>query len=142
VLCYKKPGTHQVKSPKAAKLVRIYMCKNDRSGGKSLYVALTHFLKERDISRVIVLRGRIGFGRGGIIHGNHFWSIPGDFPIILECLDQAERIEAVLPEIGQLLIRRRYKFIEEIFRFLGLNISPRRMLTRGKCVVIDGQVWG
>lgn len=106
-----------MKGPNAAKLVRIYINENDRSRGKPLYVALTLFLKEKDIRVVTVLRGRIGFGQRGIIHGNHFWPIPGDFPIILECLDQAERIEAVLPEII-------------------------RMLTHGRCVVSDGQMWG
>lgn len=106
-----------MKGPKAAKLVRIYISENDRYRGKPLYVALTLFLKEKDIRVVTVVRGRIGFGPGGIVHGNHFWPIPGDFPVILECLDQAERIEAILPKII-------------------------RMLTSGRCVVSDGQMWG
>lgn len=106
-----------MKSPKAAKLVRIYIKENDRYKGKPLYVALTFFLKEKDIRVVTVVRGRIVFGREGILHGKHFWPIPGDFPIILEFLDEAERIEAVLPEI-------------------------LRMLTRGRCVVSEGQMWG
>lgn len=105
-----------MKSPSAAKLVRIYLNENDRSEGKPLYVELVRVLKEKGIIRVIVTRGKSGLGASGVIHGNHFWPIPGDFPVILECLDSAERISEVLPII-------------------------RSMLTQDTCTVIDGQIW-
>ncbi|MDQ7096351.1 DUF190 domain-containing protein, partial [Desulfosporosinus sp. PR] len=127
--------------PQAAKLVLIYINENERSGGKPLYVALTHLLRERGIARVTVRRGRIGIGQGARLRGYHFWPFPGDRPVVLECLDRAERIEAVLPEIGHLLTRGKYRFFEEILRFLGLNVKRRCPLTRGKCVITDGQMW-
>ncbi len=106
-----------MKSLSAAKLVRIYFNENDLSGGKPLYVALTNVLNQTGIAGVIVLRGKMGFGTTGTIHGDHFWPLPGDFPVILECLDSADRINAVLPTILS-------------------------MLTSGTCVVFDGQMSG
>ena len=105
-----------MKSPKTAKLVCIYMNENDRCKGKPLYVALTQFLREKNIGVITVIRGRVGLGPGGSIQGNHFWPIPGDVPVILECLDQADRINAVLPEIHS-------------------------MLTKGRYTVLDGKMW-
>ncbi|WP_172408269.1 DUF190 domain-containing protein [Desulfosporosinus sp. FKA] len=105
-----------MKSPKTAKLVCIYIHENDRWRGKPLYVALTQLLREKNIGVVTVIRGRMGVGPNGIIKDNHFWPIHGDYPIILECLDQADRINAVLPEIN-------------------------RMLTKGKYIVVDGEMW-
>ncbi len=92
-----------MKSLVRAKLLRVYMNENDRFANRTLYVTLTNFLKENNMLLVTVLRGTMGMGRSNQLRKPRLLPIPNYLPIILECLDEAEKMDSVLIKLGPIL---------------------------------------
>ena len=86
-------------------LLRVHVTEAARRAHKLLYEAIVDLLRKRGIAGATVLRALMGFGRRRFVHGpmNEISSI--SMPIVVECVDDAERIASVLPEIDALLDR-------------------------------------
>jgi PII-like signaling protein len=50
-----------------------------------------------------VLRGIEGFGKSNALHTAHILRLSDDLPIVIECVDTAEKVEAVLPVIDEMI---------------------------------------
>jgi hypothetical protein len=50
-----------------------------------------------------VLRGILGFGAHSRIHSAKILRLSEDLPIVVEIVDKTERIEAILPEIDEMI---------------------------------------
>jgi PII-like signaling protein len=50
-----------------------------------------------------VLRGIMGFGASSKLHTDRFEVLSLDLPIVVECVESAENIDAVLPELERLV---------------------------------------
>ncbi len=53
-------------------------------------------LREHGLAGATVMRGIMGFGASSVLHSSHVLRLSEDLPVIIECVDRAERIEAVL----------------------------------------------
>jgi PII-like signaling protein len=86
-------------------LLRVHVTEAARYAHTLLYEAIVDLLRKRGIAGATVLRALMGFGRRRFVHGpmNEISSI--SMPIVVECVDDAERVAAVLPEIDALLDR-------------------------------------
>lgn len=86
-------------------LLRVHITEAARHAHTLLYEAIVELLRTRGIAGATVLRGLMGFGRRRFVHGpmNEISSM--SMPIVVECVDDAERIAGVLPEIDALLDR-------------------------------------
>ena len=86
-------------------LLRVHVTEAARHAHKLLYAAIVELLRTRGIAGATVLRGLMGFGRRRFVHGpmNEISSI--SMPMVVECVDDAEHIASVLPEIDALLDR-------------------------------------
>jgi len=86
-------------------LLRVHLTEAARHAHTLLYEAIVDLLRKRGIAGATVLRALMGFGRRRFVHGpmNEISSI--SMPIVIECVDDADRIAAVLPEIDALLDR-------------------------------------
>jgi PII-like signaling protein len=86
-------------------LLRVHVTEAARHAHTLLYEAIVDLLRKRGIAGATVLRALMGFGRRRFVHGpmNEISSI--SMPIVVECVDDAERVAAVLPEIDALLDR-------------------------------------
>ncbi len=82
-----------------ALLVRIYIGESDHHGGKPAYDAIVKLLRERGIRGASVFRGIEGFGRSSRVHTTRILALSEDLPILIEAVDEADRIRAVLPEL-------------------------------------------
>ena len=49
------------------------------------------------------MRGITGFGASSRIHTDRFLELSLDLPVIVECIETEERIEAILPELDEML---------------------------------------
>lgn len=85
------------------KLLRIFIGESDRRGGKPLYQAIVETLREHGLAGATVLRGVEGFGAHSRIHTYRLLRLSEDLPIVIEAVDTAERIEAVLPILGEMV---------------------------------------
>jgi len=86
-----------------ALLVRIYIGESDTRDGRPLYDAIVRLLRERGIRGVSVFRGIEGFGRSSRVHTTRILALSEDLPILVEAVDAADRIRAVLPELESMV---------------------------------------
>ncbi len=83
--------------------LRIYIGERDKCKGTPLYQRLVELLRSRRFAGATVLRGITGFGASAKLHTDRFESLSLDLPIIVECVETAENIAAVLPEIERMV---------------------------------------
>ncbi len=82
-----------------ALLVRVYVGESDTHDGRPLYDAIVRRLRERGIRGVSVFRGIEGFGSSSRVHTTRILALSEDLPILVEAVDAADRVRAVLPEL-------------------------------------------
>ncbi len=85
------------------KLLRIFVGESDEHDGKPLYQAIVEELRAAGLAGATVLRGIEGFGKSSVLHTGHVLRMSSDLPIVIECVDRAERIEAVLPRLDAMI---------------------------------------
>lgn len=86
-----------------ALLVRIYIGESDRFEGKPLFEAIVMLLRERGLAGATVIRGIEGFGRNARLHTTRILRLSEDLPILIEVVDEEEKIRAVLPELDAMV---------------------------------------
>ena len=84
-------------------LLRIFIGESDRWDGRPLYEAIVRKVREKGLAGATVLRGMEGFGAHSRIHTTKILRLSEDLPIIIEIVDKAERIEAVLPDLDRMV---------------------------------------
>jgi hypothetical protein len=84
-------------------LVRIYIGESDQWHGKPLFQAIVELLRERGIAGATVLRGIEGFGANAHVHTTRILRLSEDLPVLIEVVDQEERLRAMLPELDAMV---------------------------------------
>jgi hypothetical protein len=84
-------------------LMRIHIGERDKYHSKPLYQAIVELLRERHYAGATVLRGIAGFGASAKMRSDRIEVLSLDLPIIIECVETTERIEAVLPELDDMI---------------------------------------
>lgn len=84
-------------------LMRIHIGEADRYKGKPLYQQIVELLRSRHYAGATVLRGIMGFGPSSKLHTDRFLELSTDLPVIIECVETEEKIEAILPELDEML---------------------------------------
>jgi PII-like signaling protein len=87
----------------SALLVRIYIGEGDHHDGKPLYQAIVAFLRDRGVAGASVFRGIEGFGANAHLHTTRILRLSEDLPVLIEVVDQEDRIRAVLPELDAMV---------------------------------------
>jgi PII-like signaling protein len=86
--------------PREGTLLRIFLGEKDRHGSEALYDWIVRTAKERGLGGATVLRGIEGFGANSHLHTATILRLSTDLPIVVEIVDAAEKIEALVEEIG------------------------------------------
>lgn len=84
-------------------LVRIYIGESDSWHGRPLYQAIVERLRERGLAGATVLRGIEGYGAKARLHTTRILRLSEDLPILIEVVDQEDRLRAVLPELDAMV---------------------------------------
>lgn len=84
-------------------LVRIFVGESDRWDGVPLYEAIVQRAREKGLAGATVLRGIEGFGAHNLIHTARIVRLSEDLPIVIEIVDQKDKIEAFLPELDSMI---------------------------------------
>jgi hypothetical protein len=85
------------------KLLRIFIGESDRWNGKPLYQALVRRAREQGLAGATVTRGIEGFGAKSHLHTTRILRLSEDLPVVVEIVDTAERIEALLPLLDEMV---------------------------------------
>jgi hypothetical protein len=92
-----------VKLEGEGKLLRVFIGESDKHGHKPLYQAIVEMLREEGLAGATVLRGIEGFGARSRLHTARILRLSEDLPVVIEVADRAERIEAVLPKLDEMV---------------------------------------
>jgi PII-like signaling protein len=84
-------------------LMRIHIGERDKHQGKPLYEAIVELLRQRRYAGATVFRAVMGFGASSKLHSDRVEFLSLDLPIVVECVETAERIEAILPELDTMI---------------------------------------
>lgn len=80
-------------------LVRIFLGESDRRDGMPLYEAIVQHARASGLAGATVLRGIEGFGARSRIHRSSILRLSGDLPIVVELVDEREKIERFLEQL-------------------------------------------
>ena len=84
-------------------LMRIHIGERDKYKGKPLYAAIVELLRAQHYAGATVYRGIMGFGASSTVHTDRIEVLSIDLPIIVECIETAERIDAILPVLDEMI---------------------------------------
>ena len=84
-------------------LARIYIGESDTWHGKPLYEAIVHLARERGMAGATVIRGIEGFGAKSHLHTTRILRLSEDLPVLIELVDQEDRVNAILPELDAMV---------------------------------------
>ena len=87
----------------SAAMLRIYLGDADHAGGGPAYHTIVELLRAGGFAGATVLRGIEGFGAKHQVHTNRILSRSLDMPIVIEVVDQQDRLRAILPELDALI---------------------------------------
>ena len=85
------------------KLLRIFIGESDTWHGKPLYQAIVLRLREEGLAGATVIRGIEGFGAKSHLHTSRILRLSEDLPLLIEVVDEAARIDAVLPVLDEMI---------------------------------------
>jgi len=84
-------------------LMRIHIGESDRFEGKALYKAILELLRSRHYAGATVLRAMTGFGASARVRTDRIEVLSLDLPIVVEVVETEERIQAILPELDEMI---------------------------------------
>jgi hypothetical protein len=82
-------------------LLRIFIGESDSYDGKALYEYIVYKARELHIAGATVIRGIMGYGANSKIHTAKILRLSEDLPIIIEIVDDEEKIKTLLPYIEE-----------------------------------------
>lgn len=82
-----------------AKLLRIFISNTDKFRYTSLSETIVFAAKRYGLAGATVLKGVMGYGSSSKIHSARFWEITEKLPLVIEIVDEAEKIEKFTEKI-------------------------------------------
>jgi PII-like signaling protein len=76
-----------------AKLLRIFISSTDKINHEPLYQVIVFKAKEQGVAGATVLKGIMGYGSSSDVYSPTNWEINEKVPLVIEILDQSEKIE-------------------------------------------------
>ena len=89
--------------PENGHLLRIFIGESDKRDGKPLYEWIVRKAKEQGLAGATVIRAIEGFGAHSRIHTAKFIDLSTDLPIIIEIVDELQKIEDFLSIVDSVI---------------------------------------
>jgi uncharacterized protein len=84
-------------------LMRIHIGESDKYQGRPLYQEIVELLRRKHYAGATVFRGIAGFGATARLHSDKVLRLSMDLPIVIECIETQQNIDAILPELDGML---------------------------------------
>jgi len=85
-----------------AKLLRIFIGELDKIDHQPLYEAIVFKAKETGLAGATVQKGVLGYGANSLVHSVKLWDISPDLPMIIEIIDNEEKINVFIPIVKEM----------------------------------------
>jgi PII-like signaling protein len=93
----------RMKTKETGILLRIFIGESDQHEHQSLYEAIVQKVRQLGGAGATVLRGTEGFGATSIVHRASLLEMSTDLPIVIEIVDNEEKIRELLPHLEQMV---------------------------------------
>jgi PII-like signaling protein len=91
-----------------AKLLRIFISNTDKFKHAPLYEMVVFAAQRYGLAGATVIKGTMGYGSSNVIRSVKFWEITEKLPIVIEIVDEAEKIEKFTEKILPWFDKLRY----------------------------------
>ncbi len=86
-----------------AQRLTVIVGESDTVGHRPLYTEIVHRAHEAGLMGASVFRGIEGFGASSRVHTTRILSLAEDLPVSVVIVDTAERIQAFLPQVEEIV---------------------------------------
>lgn len=86
-----------------ASLLKIFIDESDKHEGNPLYETIIQKALELKLKGATVTRGIAGFGSQSLIHTSKILDLSTNLPVIIEIIDQREKLIVLLPFINDVV---------------------------------------
>lgn len=90
--------------PENSVLLRIFIGDKDRYQHLPLFEAIVLKARELHLAGATVLQGILGFGKSSRLHEGNPLMLSSDLPVVIEIVDDPEKINAFLPILEQMML--------------------------------------
>ena len=84
------------------KLLRIFVGESEKFHKTPLYEKLVQEAREKGLAGATVLKGVMGYGKHSIIHTSKILALSEDLPLVIEIVDETNKIEDFIKVVDQL----------------------------------------
>jgi len=89
-------------------LLRIFISSTDQLKQDLLCEAIVFAAKKEGITGATVLKGILGYGASSVIHSYKFWEVTDKLPVVIELIDEEEKIRHFYGVVKPYLESTRY----------------------------------
>jgi uncharacterized protein len=91
-----------------AKLLRIFISNTDKFKHNLLYEMIIFAARRYGLAGATVLKGVMGYGSSSVIRSEKFWELTEKLPVVIEIVDESEKIEKFTEKILPWFEKLRY----------------------------------
>jgi PII-like signaling protein len=103
----------------------IFVGEADAHDHKPLATEIVHRAQQAGLAGATVLRGIEGFGASNHVHTTRILSLSNDLPIVIVIVDAAERIDAFVPQLDELITEGLVILDDvEVIKYVGRPAQP------------------
>jgi uncharacterized protein len=84
-------------------LLRVFVGESDRWHHHPLYESIVLKAREHGLAGATVTRGVMGYGKNSVLHTAKILRLSEDLPMIVEIIDDREKIESFLPALNEMI---------------------------------------
>ena len=84
-----------------AKRLRIYISSTDKYKHTPLYEVIVYSARSFGITGATVIKGIMGYGSSSEIYTNKLWELSEKLPLVVEIIDEPEKIESFIESMQQ-----------------------------------------
>ena len=84
-------------------LLRVFVGESDRWNHHPLYESIVLRAREHGLAGATVTRGLMGFGKNSVLHTAKILRLSEDLPMVVEIVDNREKIESFLPALNEMI---------------------------------------
>ncbi len=91
---------------KELSLIRIFISTTDKIDGKPAYENIVFLAKHAKLAGATAFRGIMGYGASSVIHSSKFWELTEKLPVVVELVDETDKImdfyEQIAPKLNRM----------------------------------------
>lgn len=80
-------------------ILRFFISNTDKFRHAPFYETIVYAAKRYGLNGATVFRGTMGFGSSSVIHSVKFWEIAEKVPVVIEIIDEKEKIDCFIEKI-------------------------------------------